>query len=534
MGTYDYIVVGAGSAGAVVAGRLSEDPGTTVLLVEAGGKGRDLNVKIPAAFAKQFKTGLDWEYYTEPEPHLDGRRIYHPRGKMLGGCSAQNAMIYIRGNRADYDAWAAGGATGWGYDDLLPLFKRAERNSRGGDALHGGEGPLFIEDPRSPHEVSERLVDAMVEIGLPRNPDFNGPTQEGAGLYQLTQRRGQRWTTSDGYLRPARKRANLTVLTGALVTRVVLEGDRAVGVELEQGGSRVVHRAGREVVLSAGAFGTPHLLMLSGIGPADHLREHGVGVVVDNPNVGAHLMDHPMYLLNAETTAARTLAEAESPRELVAYLTRRRGLLTSNVGEAGGFFHTTDGLAGPDMQFLAGPAYFWDHGFATHDKPAIAVGCSLVGPRSRGRVRLAGSDPSTKPSVRFDYFAEPADMTAMVTAVERARELLATSAMRGLVGSELHPGAAHTTRAELEAQIRAGVEHTYHPSCTARIGSESDGVVDPTLRVHGVQGLRVADASVFPTITRGNTHAPSVVVGEKAADLLRSGVVAGGRAGQVA
>jgi choline dehydrogenase-like flavoprotein len=522
MAAYDYIVVGAGSAGAVVAGRLSEDPGTTVLLVEAGGSGRHRNIQIPAAFSKQFKTKHDWEFYTEPEPYLDGRTIYHPRGKYLGGCSGQNVMIYIRGNRHDYDSWAKSGATGWSFDELLPLFKRSEHNSRGASEYHGVDGPLYIENPRSPNELSQRIVEAIIASGLTQNDDFNGPEQLGAGLYQVTQRRGQRWTTSDGYIRPARKRSNLTVLTDAHVLRLQIDRGRVTGVYVEREGQQELHRAEREVVVSAGAFNTPQLLMLSGIGPAEHLSEHGIPVAVDNPNVGAHLMDHPMYVLNFETAANGTLIGAESPLQLLTYFTRRRGLLTSNVGEAGAFFHTRSGDDVPDMQIIAGPVYFWKHGLESHPKPAFAIGCSMVGAASVGHVRLHSSDPKAKAAITFNYFAEPDDMDAMITAIERAREFAAAGPLRDMVVTELHPGDDVRTRQQLETEVRRHVEHTYHPSCTARIGTESDGVVDPELRVHGVTGLRVADASVFPRITHGNTHAPSVMVGEKAAEMLRS------------
>jgi choline dehydrogenase len=522
MSAFDYIVIGAGSAGAVVAGRLSEDPAVRVLLVEAGGSGRHLNVQIPAAFPKQFKTGHDWQFYTEPEPHLNGRTIYHPRGKMLGGCSGQNAMIYIRGNRDDYDSWAKNGAAGWSYDEVLPLFKRSEHNSRGASDYHGASGPMFVEDPRSPNELSQRIVEAMVASGIKRSDDFNGPDQLGAGLYQVTQKRGQRWTTSDGYLRPARHRPNLTVLTGTRALRLRTDQGRVTGVDVERAGKRDFHRAERETVLSAGAFNTPQLLMLSGIGPADHLAEHGIPVVVDNPNVGAHLMDHPMYMVNFETTAKGTLIGAESPRQLAEYLARRRGLLTSNIGEAGAFFHTRSGDDAPYMQFIGAPGYFWNHGFESHPNPAFAIGCSMVGAVSEGQVRLRGSDPAERAAVTFNYFAAPEDMQAMVTAVERAREVAAAGPLRDVVGTELHPGTRASTSAQLEAEIRRNVEHTYHPACTARIGTETDGVVDARLRVHGVAGLRIADASVFPRIPHGNTHAPALMVGEKAADLLRS------------
>ncbi len=518
---FDYIVVGAGSSGAVVAGRLSERPDARVLLIEAGGKGRHLNIQVPAAFSKQFTTKHDWNYRTEPEPFLDGREVYHPRGKMLGGCSGQNAMIYIRGHRSDYDSWADGGAKGWSYDEVLPYFKRSEANSRGGDRFHGANGPLHIEDPRSPNDLSRRLVEAMAATGMPRNDDFNGSEQLGTGFYQVTQRRGQRWTTADGYLAPARKRPNLTVWTDSLVHRIQIENGRATAVVVEREGRTQTVRAGSEIVLSAGAFATPQLLMLSGVGPADHLRDHGIDVLVDNPNVGGHLMDHPMYMVNFETTASGTLADAEKPLQLINYFARRRGLLTSNIGEAGAFFHTRSGDDAPYMQFIAAPGYFWNHGFETHARPAFAIGCSMVGAQSTGRVRLKSADPTAHASVRFDYFSDPADMEAMVTAVERAREVAATAPLKGLAGPELHPGPQARTRAELEAEIRRTVEHTYHPSCTARIGSESEGVVDERLQVHGIAGLRVADCSVFPTIPHGNTHAPAVMVGEKAADLIK-------------
>jgi choline dehydrogenase-like flavoprotein len=517
----DYIVVGAGSAGAVVAARLSEDPSVSVLLIEAGGAGRHLNIQVPAAFAKQFTTQHDWNYQTEPEPWLDNRSIYHPRGKMLGGSSGQNAMIYIRGNRADYDGWAANGAAGWSYDDVLPHFKKSERNSRGANAFHGADGPLYIEDPRDPNPLSRAFVDAMVAAGIPANDDFNGADQLGAGLYQVTQRRGQRWNTADGYVKPARKRPNFTVWTDTLVHRVVIEDGRATGVLVERDGKTSTVNANAEVVLSAGAFGSPQLLMLSGIGPADHLRAHGVEVRVDNPNVGSHLMDHPMYMLNFETTAKGTLFEAEKPSQLVKYLARRKGLLTSNIGEAGAFFHTRPGDAAPYMQFIAAPGYFWDNGFESHPSPAYAIGCSMVGAASTGEVRLKNSNPAEKASVRFNYFSDPADMDAMVTAIEKARDVAASGPLATVTGKEIKPGPDEKSRGELEASIRRGVQHTYHPACTARMGTESDGVVDWQLRVHGISALRVADASVFPVIPHGNTHAPTVMVGEKAADLIK-------------
>jgi choline dehydrogenase len=520
MTSFDYIVVGAGSAGAVVASRLSESADNKVLLIEAGGSHKHMNVQVPAAFSKQFKTKLDWAYFSEPEPYLGGRRIFMPRAKMLGGCSSMNAMIYIRGNKVDYDTWAKDGATGWSYADVLPLFRKSENNSRGADEYHGDSGPLYVQDLRSPNEMSLRLVEAIAATGLEANDDFNAADQLGTGLYQATQRRGMRWTTADGYIKPARKRSNFSVLTDTLVLRVRIENGAAVGVEAERDGKTGFIRATKEVIVSAGAINTPQLLMLSGIGPADHLAEHGITVIVDNPNVGDHYMDHPAYVVNVETTAKGTLHEAQSPKWLLAYLTRRTGLLTSNVGEVGAFFHTRPGDAAPDMQYICAPGYFYDHGFRTYPAPALAIGCSLVGAQSTGHVRLRSSDPEDKPAITANYLREPEDMRAMIAALERARETIASAPLRGLVGREIHPGGDTSSREALDKVTRREVEHTYHPACTARMGSESSGVVDSQLRVHGVQRLRVADASVFPVIPHGNTNAPTVMVGEKAAMMI--------------
>lgn len=523
--TYDYIVVGSGSAGAVVAGRLSEDPGASVLVLEAGGKSRrNKNVQIPAAFAKQFKTALDWEYYSEPEPHLNGRRVYQPRGKVLGGCSAMNAMIYIRGNRADYDGWAKAGATGWSYDEVLPLFRRSESNSRGASEFHGGSGPQYVEDPVDPRSGSRSIVDAMVETGIKRIDDFNGAEQEGAGLYQRFTHNAERWTTWDAFLAPHRKRPNLTITPGAVVHRVLIENAAATGVVVNVAGQLRTIRANREVVLSAGSYNTPQLLMLSGIGPADHLAEHGIDVVVDNPHVGSHLMDHPMYMMNWDTSDPDNLADAEKPAQLLKYLLRRKGMLTSNIGEAGCFFHTSVEDDAPQMQMIGAPVYFHDHGQAEYDGKALAIGLSLVGARSEGTVRLASSDPEAKPRICNNYFDDPRDMESMVEGIERAREMARSSALRDKINHEIHPGSRYGVhRKELEEAVRADVQHTYHPSCTARMGTEENAVLDASLRVYGVQGLRVADASAMPRVTHGNTHAPTILIGEKAAEMIRTG-----------
>jgi choline dehydrogenase len=520
MQMFDYVIVGSGSAGSLLAARLSEDPAVSVCLIEAGGSDRALEVKIPAAFPKLFKTDRDWAYFSDPEPGLMGRRLFMPRGKMLGGSSSMNAMLYVRGNSEDYDGWAKQGATGWSYDEVLPSFRAIEDFSRGADAYRGVGGPLHVTDHVSRTVITERLVAAAVEAGFAFNDDYNGAAQEGVSYLQVNQKRGRRWSAADAWLRPAMGRQNLTVLTGAHALRVDLQQQRAVAVAVGHNGTESLVRARREVILSAGAINTPQLLMLSGIGPADHLAGHGIDVAVDNPNVGAHLQDHPFYLLNWETTARGTLAEAEHPLQLLRFLLRRNGLLTSTVAEATAFFASTDALPAPDLQFHFGAAYFHNHGFSLHPRPAFAIAPTLVAPQSRGTVRLRSADPLAAPSIVGNHLTDPADLAALVAGVERAREVVAQPAIRDLVGEELHPGAAITGRTAIEQELRRDTELIYHPTSTARIGSEATGVVDEQLRVHGVAGLRVVDASVFPSITRGNTNAPTYLVAHRAADLI--------------
>jgi len=520
--SYDYVIVGAGSAGCVLAARLSERPDVSVALIEAGGSDRTLAVRIPAAFPKLFHTARDWDYMSDPEPGLMGRRIFMPRGKMIGGSSSMNAMLFVRGNREDYDSWAKSGATGWSYDEVLPYFRRMETFTRGGNRYRGDSGPLFVTDHQSRIGISEMLVEASQQAGLPFNEDYNAAEQEGVGYLQVTQKRGSRWSAADAWLRPAMSRKNLTVLTKTQVLGVEINNGRATGVRIKGASGDELIRANREVILSAGAIGSPQLLMLSGVGPAEHLQKIGVDVVVDNAHVGSHYQDHPFYLLNWETTAKGTLAEAEHPKQLVDYLVRGKGLLTSTVAEGTAFFRTDTSLPAPDMQFHFGAAYFHNHGFDTYPKPAFAIAPTLVAPQSRGVIRLRSADPLVKPSIIGHHLTEQADIDAMVAGFELAREVAAQGALRDVRGKEIHPGAHVTARADIERQLRKETELIYHPTSTARMGNEGEAVVDAQLRVYGIDALRVVDASVFPTIPRGNTNAATYMVAEKAADMIGS------------
>jgi choline dehydrogenase len=518
--SFDYVIVGAGSAGCVLAGRLSEQADVTVAVLEAGGSDRSLSVRIPAAFPKLFRTDRDWEYLSDPEPGLMGRRLYMPRGKMIGGSSSMNAMLYVRGNREDFDGWAKAGATGWSYDEVLPYFRRIETFARGGDEYRGDDGPLFVGDHRSRTGITEMLVRAAQQAGLPFNPDYNGPTQEGVGYLQVTQRLGSRWSAADAWLRPAMSRKNLTVRSKTQVLRVEIDHGRATGVWVQGPAGPELVRAHREVILSAGAIGSPQLLMLSGVGPSDHLREMGVDVVVDNPHVGRHYQDHPFYLLNWETTATGTLAEAQRVRHLLSFALRGRGLLTSTVAEGTAFFRTVPDLPAPNMQLHFGAAYFHNHGFDTHPSPAFAIAPTLVAPQSRGRITLRTNDPGDKPSIVGNHLTEQTDLDAMVAGLELARDIVQQDALSEVRGREIHPGEHVTDRAGIERALRQETDLIYHPTSTARMGANGDAVVDPQLRVYGVDNLRVVDASVFPTVPRGNTNAATYMVAERAADLI--------------
>jgi choline dehydrogenase len=520
--SYDYVIVGAGSAGCVLANRLSADQGIRVLLLEAGGSDRKLNIRIPVGFAKQFRSDLDWNYVAEPEPNLIGRSIYLPRGRSLGGSSSMNAMIYVRGHRSDFDGWAEAGATGWDYESVLPYFKRSEHNERLRNEFHGQDGPLNVADPLWKSSLAPLFIESAAQAGIARTDDFNGAEQDGAGLMQLTQKRGRRWSAADAFLHPVKKeRPNLKVVTGAHARRVLIEDGRATGVEFLHDGRVVQARALEEVIVSAGAFNSPQLLMLSGVGPADELRAAGVEPLVDSPHVGRHYQDHPMTTVTFECKDASTLLDATNPKYLVQYMAGRgAGKLSSNVAEAGAHVRVGDGVTVPDFQLLFGAAYYFDNGFRTYPNAAFTLAQSYLAPVSEGAVRLRSADPLDKPAIHLGWLSERSEMDAMIGAIRRSREIASTGPLADAVVTNIDPGPGVESDEQLEAWIRAEAQHEYHAACTCRMGRDGEGVLDEQLRVRGLESLRVVDASSMPRITHGNTNAPVIMLAERAADLI--------------
>ncbi|MEV0167985.1 GMC family oxidoreductase [Nonomuraea fuscirosea] len=511
---YDYVIVGAGSAGCVLAARLSEDPGVSVALVEAGGKDDKLEIRMPAGFAKLFKTEYDWDFTTAKQGEMSGRELYWPRGRVLGGSSSLNAQMYVRGCQLDYDQWDI---PGWAYDDVLPYFTRAERrvgSNEGG--VYGTDGPVYVSELRSPNVTTAAFLQACAELGMTRLGELNGRSNEGYCPTPVTQNRGRRWSSADAYLRPAASRPNLTVLTGAAVDRVTFDGKRATGIEYG-GGTRV--RARREVVLAAGAIGSPYLLMRSGVGAADELRDAGVPVVHELPEVGKNLQDHLSSGVFVECTRPVTLTGAESIGNLLRYLVTRSGMLTTNVGEAVAFIRTSDGEPAPDIELIFAPGPFIDHGLTPPSGHGLTVGVVLLQPESRGRVGLNGADVVIDPA----YLGAEADVRRLVAGLKTAKRVFATEAMKPFAGGPMAPYWAPETDEELARWVRERGETLYHPVGTCRMGTDDGSVVDPALRVRGVEGLRVVDASVMPTLNRGHTHAPAVMIGEKGADLIKGG-----------
>jgi len=528
---FDYIVVGAGSAGCVVASRLSEDPGTSVLLIEAGGRVRNPLFRVPLLATVMFSGPIaTWRYYSEPEPHLDNRPIYQPRGRALGGSSAINGMMYVRGHARDYDQWAQSGLTGWSYADVLPYFKRSERHEAGGGEFHGGDGPLAVSKCRIENPLREAIYGAAKGLGMPFTDDFNGAQQEGFGRWDFTTKNGKRFGVATAFLDPVRHRPNLTVRSRARATRLVVEGSRASGLEYLRGGKRETVRAKREVIVSLGAFDSPALLMRSGIGPADHLRAHGITVAHDLPGVGQNMQDHvaarvtyactqpiTYYSLRRPDRAclavARTLMFGDGPGSQIPFM-------------AGAFLRTRPELERPDIQmifvpglpvaklaaaFRAGP----------EDRHGFSAFLCVLRPEARGSVSLRSADPLAPAVIRGNYYGAENDRRSMREAIRLTRRVFAEPAFDPYRGDEIAPGASATSDAELDAFVRRTGYTIFHPVGTCRMGNDPQSVVDGSLKVRGVAGLRVVDASVMPTIIGGNTNAPTIMIAEKAADMIR-------------
>ena len=523
---FDYIVVGAGSAGCVLAARLTESGRHSVLLLEAGGEDRHVWIHIPIGYGKLFvNPRVNWMYESEPEPELGDRRIPQPRGKVLGGSSSINGLVYIRGQREDFDGWRQQGLTGWSYDDVLPYFRKAEDQERGADEFHGEGGPLAVSDQRQSHELCDAFIAAADQVGIPRTDDFNGASQEGAGYYQMTARHGRRWSTARGYLRPARKRPNLRVVTEALSSRVLFEGRRAVGVEFLQGGEKRTARARREVILAAGAFASPQLLQLSGVGPAWLLRERGIPVVADMP-VGEALQDHLQVRMVFKCRKACTLNDevASFGRKLgmgLRYALWRKGSLAVSAGYAGLFFRTDKRLATPDIQshFLI---FSTDKmGTTLHPWSGFTASVCQLRPESRGFVRVKSADPREAPSIQPNYLKEELDRRTVVAGLHRLREVMRATPLEPYVAAEAEPGPGVADDAALLQYARERGTTIYHPTCTCRMGKDPAAVTDERLRVRGFERLRVVDGSVMPSVVSGNTNAAIVMIAEKASDMIQ-------------
>ncbi len=525
--TYDYVIIGAGSAGCVLANRLSEDGRRTVLLLEAGPADRNPWIHVPIGYGKTMHHPvLNWGFWTEPDPHLHGRRVYWPRGRTLGGSSSVNGLIQIRGQAEDFVEWERLGATGWGAKEALRYFIKSESNSRGANPFHGGDGPLSVSDVASRGELADAFIRAAGELGIPATDDFNGASQEGAGYLQLTTRNGRRCSTAQAYLKPARARANLSVQTDAHVTAVEFEGRRASGVRFVQGGARHGVRAVREVIVSAGALQSPQILQLSGIGPAALLAEHGITLVADLPGVGENLQDHLalrfMFRCTKPITTNDDLRTVWSKaRTGLRYLLFRSGPLAVGVMTAGVITKVLEESKTPDTQLFLSTVSAAERGAAPHPFPGFTIVFYPLRPSSRGRVWIRSNDPMTAPAMLPNYLSTELDHRLTIAGARLVRRLVDTSTMAPYVQQELQPGPDVRSDDELLEAVRQHGSSGYHPSCTCRIGSDRLAVVDPRLRVHGVQGLRVVDASVMPTMVSGNTNAATIMIAEKAADMIR-------------
>jgi choline dehydrogenase len=523
---FDYVIVGAGSAGCVLANRLSADGKNSVLLLEAGPKDTNLWIHVPLGYGKLFKEKtVNWMYQTEPEPELGGRQVFQPRGKVLGGSSSINGLLYVRGQHEDYDRWRQRGNSGWGYDDVLPYFKKAENQQRGGDKYHGAGGPLPVSDLGHPDPLSAAFIDAAAETGLPVNPDFNGATQEGAGFFQTTTRGGRRASTAVAYLRPAMSRVNLRVETSALAQRLLFEGRRARAVEYRQGGVLRTARARKEILVSGGAYNSPQLLQLSGVGPAELLKQHGIDVVLDAPGVGNDLQDHLQVRLVTHCAQRITLNDIlnHPVRRIMAgarYAAFRTGPLTIAAGTSGAFFKTNPRLATPDVQIHFLPFSTDKMGEKMHSFSGFSASVCQLRPESRGSLRIRSADPAAPPEIRINYLATETDRTAFVEGIKILRKILAAPALKPYVVGEVEPGPKVVSDEDILNFCRQRGSTVYHPTSTCRMGNDPLAVVDQRLRVRGIEGLRVVDASVMPDLMSGNTNAPTIMIAEKASDMI--------------
>jgi choline dehydrogenase len=522
---FDYIIVGAGSAGCVLADRLSASGQHKVLLLEAGPADKHFWIHVPLGYGKLFQDPrVNWMYQTEPEAELNRRSVIAPRGKVLGGSSSINGLLYVRGQHEDFDHWRQLGNTGWSFEDVLPFFRKAEDQQRGSDRLHGSGGPLAVSDVK-PHKLCEAFIEACEEAGHPRNKDFNGETQEGAGYFQLTARNGRRCSTARGYLKPARGRSNLHVESSALATRILFEGRRAAGVEYRQNGVPRQARANGEVILSGGAFNSPQLMQLSGVGPADLLRQHGIGVIADMPGVGADLQDHFQVRFNYRCTEPITVNDmmAKKHRQVMAglrYLIFRDGPLSIGAGYAGGFFKTDRSLPTPDVQlhFILFSAE--SVGQKLHPFPGFLASVCQLRPRSRGSVAIKSADPAAAPAIHMRYMSDPFDQEVIVAGMKLTRKIMSQPAIARYVDEELVPGAGVQSDADMLACARDKGTTVFHPTSTCRMGPDAKAVVDQRLRVKGFDGLRVIDASIMPAVVSGNTNAAAIMIAEKGAAML--------------
>jgi choline dehydrogenase len=522
---YDYIIVGAGSAGCVLANRLSEDARTTVLLLEAGKPDRSLYIRIPATASLLYKGPFDWAFETEPQSSLNHRRMYFGRGKGLGGSSTINSMIYMRGAPYDYDHWASLGNPGWSYAEVLPYFRKLEHYERGASEYHGGDGPLNVADLRCVNPLTRAFIEAAVAVGYARNEDPNGATQDGVGLHQVTQKGGRRHSAADAYLKPAERRRNLTTITNARVTKLLIEGNQVAGVTYLQNGQVREVRARRSVLLCGGAIHSPQLLMLSGVGPADHLRSMGIPVVSDLAGVGQNLHDHVAAGVICSSSRPISLNRALTPWNLPVNILRyalfHQGPLTSNVVEAGGFVRSAPDLPAPDLQFTFIPVWALDHGLTRLKGHGFILVTLHLSPQSRGSISLRSSDPLDAPRIQPNYLAHEDDRATLLRGMHLVRQITATPPLAKLRRAERLPGAEAQSEDDLLTLIRAYAQNGDHPVGSAKMGQDSLAVVDERLRVHGLQGLRVVDASVMPTIPRGNTNIPTIMIAERAADLIK-------------